>query len=113
MTSQAPYSAAFAITGTNIDTRSIPESYILLRHIEKVSLADAMTQPEMVANMISPHSPAIMIENLGVLVTGPNLLQAYDRLEVAELSARSLIEAKALGGLKPLTDEEINRLNWL
>jgi len=113
MTSQAPYSAAFAITGTNIDTRSIPESYILLRHIERVSLADAMAQPEMVADMISPQSPAIMIDNLGVLVTGPNLLQAFDRLEVAEFSARSLVEAKALGGLKPLTDAEINRLNWL
>jgi len=113
MTSQAPYSAAFAITKTNIDTRSIPESYILLRHIERVSLADAMTQPEMVADMISPQSPAIIIDNLGVLVTGPNLLQAFDRLEVAEFSARSLVEAKALGGLKPLTDAEINRLNWL
>jgi L-fuculose-phosphate aldolase len=113
MTSQSPYSTAFAITDANIDTRSIPESYILLRHIGRVSLADAMQNPEMVANMISPQSPAIMIENLGVLVTGPNLLQAYDRLEVTEFSARSLIEAKSLGGLKPLTDEEVKRLAFL
>jgi len=113
MTSQSPYCTAFAITGTSIDTRSIPESYILLRHIERVSLAEAMQEPERVANLISAQSPALMIENLGVLVTGANILQTFDRLEVAEFSARSLIEAKSLGGLKPLTDQEIERLNWL
>jgi len=113
MTSQSPYCTAFAITGTSIDTRSIPESYILLRHIERVSLAEAMQEPERVANLISTQSPALMIENLGVLVTGANILQTFDRLEVAEFSARSLIEAKSLGGLKPLTDQEIERLNWL
>lgn len=113
MTSQSPYCTAFAITGTPIDTRSIPESYILLRHIERVSLAEAMQEPDRVANMISAQSPALMIENLGVLVTGSNIMQTFDRLEVAEFSARSLIEAKSLGGLKPLTDQEIERLNWL
>ena len=113
MTSQAPYVTAFAVTGTVIDTRSIPESYMLLRQIPHVSLADALQQPQDVAAMISSQSPAILIENLGILVTGDNILQAYDRLEVAEFSARSLIEAKALGGLKPIDDVELARLNYL
>lgn len=113
MTSQAPYVTAFAVTGTPIDTRSIPESYMLLRHIPQVSLADAMQQPEEVAAMISPKSPALLIENLGILVTGNNILNAFDRLEVAEFSARSLVEALSLGGLKPINDQEIARLNWM
>lgn len=113
MTSQAPYVTAFAVTGKAINTRSIPESYMLLRNIPQVSLADAMKNPGEVAAIISPQSPAILIENLGILVTGSNILHAYDRLEVAEFSARSLIEAMELGGLKPINDQEIARLNWM
>ena len=113
MTSQAPYVTAFAVTGTPIDTRSIPESYMLLRTIPQVSLADALQQPEEVAGLISRQSPALLIENLGILVTGENILHAFDRLEVVEFSARSLIEAKALGGLKPIDDQEIARLNFM
>lgn len=113
MTSQAPYLTAFAVTGTSIDTRSIPESYMLLRHIPLVTLADALQQPQDVAGLIGNQSPALLIQNLGILVTGSNALQAYDRLEVAEFSARSLIEAQVLGGLRPIKDQEIARLNWL
>jgi L-fuculose-phosphate aldolase len=113
MTSQPPFCTAFAVTGKSINTRSIPESYMLLRTIQHASLMDALVDPQKVAALISEQSPALLLENLGILVTGSNILQAFDRLEVAEFSARSLIEAESLGGLKPINDDEIARLNWL
>ena len=113
MTAQPPFCTAFAVTGQIIDTRSIPESYMLLRTIQQASLLDALKNPQIVASLISESSPALLLENLGILVTGKNILQAYDRLEVSEFSARSLVEASALGGLKPINPEEIARLNWL
>ncbi len=113
MTAQPPFCTAFAVTGKPIDTRSIPESYMLLRTIQHASLMDALEEPKKVAALISEQSPAVLLENLGVLVTGENILKAYDRLEVTEFSARSLIEANTLGGLKPIHEDEIARLNWL
>ena len=40
----------------------------------------------------------------------PGLLQTFDRLEVAEFSANSLVMAASIGPLKPMGDEEIDEL---
>ncbi len=113
ITAQAPYSTAFAVTGTTLDTRSIPESYMLLRTVAHSNLDQVINHPDQVAQLITKETPAIMLGNLGICVTGENILKAYDRLEVSEMNARSIIEAQTLGGLKPISDEEIHRLNWL
>ena len=49
----------------------------------------------------------MMVENNCVIVTGSNLLQAFDRLEVLESTAHSLINASSLGGLDRISDEEV------
>jgi L-fuculose-phosphate aldolase len=54
--------------------------------------------------------PAVMLANDSVIVTGDSLLQTFDRLEVAEFSAKSLIMAASLGELSPITDEEVEDL---
>lgn len=43
-------------------------------------------------------------------MTGDQLINTFDRLEVADFSARSLILAAPLGKLNPITDEEIEEL---
>ena len=45
-----------------------------------------------------------------MVVTGDKLINTFDRLEVADFSARSLILAAPLGNLKPITDAEIEDL---
>jgi len=45
-----------------------------------------------------------------VLTVGENVLQAFDRLEVAEFSAKSLLETAVLGQMAPIGDEEIRDL---
>ena len=55
-------------------------------------------------------SPAILLSNDSILVTGDQLLNTFDRLEVAELSAKSLIMGMSIGALHPITDEEVEAL---
>ena len=44
------------------------------------------------------------------MVTGDKLINTFDKLEVADFSARSLVMAAPVGKLNPITDEEIEDL---
>lgn len=98
----------FAVTGEPFDSRTIPESYILLRDIPKIPFGSSFMQPAMVADLFVPKTPIILVENDCVIVTGSSLLNAFDRLEVAEYSAKALISAKSLGEVVVINDEQIN-----
>ena len=49
----------------------------------------------------------MLVENDSVIVTGGSLLQAFDRLEVMELTANSILESQSLGSIVHISDEEI------
>lgn len=55
-----------------------------------------------------PRSYIINIDS--VLVTGDNLLGTFDKLEVAELSVKSLTMGASLGKLVPINDEQVEDL---
>ncbi len=104
------HAMAFAVTDAAFDPRTIPESYILLRDIKKVPYKDIYLDPEGVAKQFGPANPAMMVENNCVIVTGDSLLQAFDRLEVMESTAHSIINSAALGSIVHITDEEVEDL---
>ncbi len=110
MTAQCPNATAYAITDAAFDSRTIPESYILLRDVPVLPFREFYTQPNRVADAISLSSPVLIVRNDCVLVVGTDLLNAFDRLEVAEFSARSLIDTQLLGPLVPIGDVEIQDL---
>lgn len=101
---------AFAVTEEQFDSRTIPESYILLRHIQKLPFGSTFMQPAMVADMLIPSNPISLIENDCVIVTGSSLLNAFDRLEVAEYSAKALIASKSLGDVVIINDDRIDEI---
>lgn len=107
MTAQSPNATAYAITAANFDSRTIPESFILLRDIPLVPFKTLYTQAESVAEMVSLGTPVLLVENDCVLAVGTDILNAFDRLEVADYSARSLIDTAVLGQLVPIGDVEI------
>ena len=43
-------------------------------------------------------------------MTGSGLLEAFDRLEVAEFTARSLLMSRSLGELSRISDRQIDEL---
>jgi len=110
MTAQSPNATAYAITTAVFDSRTIPESFILLRDIPLVPFKTLYTQAEAIAEMVSLSSPVLLIQNDCVLTVGTDILNAFDRLEVAEFSARSLIDSVYLGDLVPIGAGEIQDL---
>ncbi len=110
ITTQSPNATAFAITGQTLDTRTIPESYILLKDIPVVPYGGQLGQGRGVVEALSPETPIVLIQNDAILVTGQSLLDAFDRLEVAEFSARSLIGSLALGKMVPIGETDIEAL---
>jgi len=51
-----------------------------------------------------------MIENDSMIITGNSLIQVFDRLEVAEFSARALLDALVLGVFNPINDDRVEEL---
>jgi L-fuculose-phosphate aldolase len=101
---------AFGVSGATIDTRTIPESLVVVRRPAIVGFAAQFADPESLADAVSPQQPVAILENNGVLVTGRDVLEAYDRLEVLESTAEALINARAVGTLAPLPDDVIRAL---
>jgi len=62
---------------------------------------------EEIFEKLSSGIPAVLIANDSVLVTGNSLLQAFDRLEVAEMTAMSLILGRSLGKVNPISDNDV------
>ena len=102
-----PAIMAFAVTDESFDSRTIPESYILLRNIQKLPFGSSFMQQGMVADLLVESNPIVMVENDCVIVTGNSLLNAFDRLEVAEYSAKALISSKSLGPVVMIDDSQI------
>lgn len=110
MMAQSPSAIVYAISSSTFDTKSIPESYILLRDIPVIPYGTQYTNPEMIAGAISARVPVALIQNDGIMTTGESILQAFDRLEVAEFSAKSLIDTVNIGELVPIGPSEIRDL---
>jgi len=98
------------VTPVAFDSRTIPESYILLRDVPKVAFDMLYGNPEGVARSITERSPVLLIENDCVLTTGRNVLQAFDRLEVLEYSARALLDLPRLGSLQAIDEDRIREI---
>lgn len=107
---QAPNCMAFALTGTPFDDRTIPESWIMLQDIPILPFGSHFYGNQQITEVLGPEHPVIIIENDSILVTGKDLLHAFDRLEVAEFSARSLIQSKPLGKMVPINEKQIEEL---
>ena len=106
----APYVMTFAVTDCEFDSRTIPESYIMLRDVKKIPFGASFMQPDMVADMFDPMTPILIAENDCVIVTGSSLINAFDKLEVMEYSAKAIVSSKTLGDIVAITDEEVKDL---
>lgn len=102
---------AFGITRTPLDSRTIPESYIMMRDIVRVPFGTPFTDPKSISDKIGERTPVVLVENDCIITTGNSLIKAFDRLEVAEFTAKTVINAKSIGEIKSISDEEIETIN--
>ena len=96
---RSPSIMAFGVTGERFDTLTIPESYVLLRHVARLPFGSTFLDPEKAAATFTRETPVALVENDCVIVTGGSSLAAFDRLEVAEYSARALVACRSLGSV--------------
>ncbi len=101
---------AFSVTDARFDTRTIPESYVFLRDVAQVPYGVQYQDNGEIANYVSASSPTAILENDGVLVTGSDILHAFDLLEVLESTAESVINAKSIGAVSVMPDSVIDEL---
>ncbi len=104
------HAMAFAVSNTKFDPRTIPESYILLRDVKRLPYGEIYTEQEKTAREFDAAHPAVMVDNECVIVTGETLLKAFDRLEVMESTAHSIINSSAIGNIVHISDQEVEDL---
>jgi L-fuculose-phosphate aldolase len=110
ITAQCPSAMAYAVTGHPLDSKTIPESYVVLRNIPFIPYGQPYSAPEKVSAVLSRNSPAVLIQNDTLLTTGVTLHQAFDRLEVADFTAFSLLSTLHIGPLVPIGEGELREL---
>ena len=101
---------AYSVTDAAFDTRTIPESYVFLRDVNRVPYGVQYHNDGKIADFISPASPAAILDNDGVLVTGSSVLDAFDRLEVLESTSEAVINALAIGEVAVMPKSVIDEL---
>ena len=106
---QTPSLMGYCCTEEKFDVRTIPESWIFLQDVPKFPFGSQYDNLNALAEEFKVR-PCVMLENDSVIVTGDKLINTFDRLEVADFSARSLIMAAPVGKLNPITDAEIDEL---
>lgn len=108
---QPPHIMAFAVTDAEFDARLIPESYIMLKNVRKFPFGTTFMQSDMLSDEISIKNPVCIIENDCVITAGTSPLNAFDRLEVMEYSAKSVIDTAHIGqSVVKITPDEVKEI---
>lgn len=101
---------AFAVAGADFDARLIPESYIMLRDVTRLPYA-SVADFDAVASALSVNAPVAVIDNECAITIGKNITKAFDRMEVLEYSARSVLLAKPVAPIQPIEGAEVEEIN--
>jgi L-fuculose-phosphate aldolase len=100
----------FAIANVEFDARLIPESYIMLKDVKRLPYA-AIGDYDLIADALTTSCPVTIIDNEGIIAIGKNTLKAFDRLEVCDYSARSVLLAKSAANIKPINEEQVKEID--
>lgn len=105
------FATAFAIAGIPLSAPIMPEAVIALGcvPIAKYGTPSTAEIPDAVEEWL-PYYDAVLLENHGALSFSVDLLAAYHKMESLEFYAELLYKARALGGPKELSQDQVQRL---
>lgn len=106
-----PSIMAFAVTDRPFDSRTIPESYLMLRRVPLLPFGSSFLEAERTAGLFTPDVPVALVKNDCVIAAGASLLNAFDRLEVAEFSARAILASAGLGEIVKITEGQMAEID--
>ena len=106
-----PVATGFAVARRALDEPVLPEVIATLGTVPLAEYATPGTG-EIGASLLPflPNHDAILLANHGVVAFGPDLEEAYFRLERVEQAARILLAARLLGRISTLEQEDVLRL---
>ena len=110
MIAHPPNLMAFNITEKILNSRIIPEAYILMRDMQSLPFKAPVENHSQVVDMLSESTPLLMVQNNGIIVTAETLLKVFDRLEVAEYTAKAVLGAYRIGNVRIMDDDVIEDL---
>ncbi len=106
-----PYATGFAVAGIPLDQCILPEVIVSLGGVPIAEYGlpgtDELFTP--VLKYLKDHD-AFLLENHGALTIGPDILNAYHKMETLEHFAHILFVAKALGRVNVLGQEDVHDL---
>ena len=106
-----PLATAFTVAGISLAQCVIPEVVLTMGSIPTTEYATPSTEQgrRAVRELIRTHD-ALILDRHGTLTVGPDLINAYRRLEKVEHAAQVTLAARQLGNVQTLPVEEVRRL---
>jgi L-fuculose-phosphate aldolase len=106
-----PVSTGFASAGRALDVALLPEVVLCLGCVPLApyGLPGTNELSEAIQPFIVKYD-AVLMQNHGVVTCGNDLYNAFFRMETVEHFARIALVAEVLGGAKPLTRVEVDKL---
>lgn len=105
------HATAFAVAGRALDACLLPEVIVSLGCVPLAPYATPATDelPGAVGPVCEGHD-AFLLENHGAVAVGDDPLHAVEKLETVERLAEITWLAEALGGARPLSRDQVERL---
>jgi L-fuculose-phosphate aldolase len=106
-----PTATGFAAAGVELNECVLPEVIVGLGRVPITRYATPGT-PELAESLdplIAEHD-ALLLENHGAVTVGPDVIQAHQKMETVEHSARILLVARLMGGARPLPTARVEEL---
>jgi len=106
-----PITTGFAVANIPLDFKTLPEIIISLGVIPLARYGTPSTSElsDSIAELVLCHD-AILLANHGAITLGPDVMSAYYKMEAVEHFAKISLTAHQLGGMKPLGEQEIKKL---
>jgi len=107
-----PHAVAMTIADIDLQMPVIPEIIVTIGGIPTAPFGTPGTPelPETIREIIS-CSDTVLMKNHGSVTVGPNIMDAFKKLDMLEHTARILwLAHMARGGLAPLPDESVRKL---
>jgi L-fuculose-phosphate aldolase len=106
-----PTATGFATAGIALDEPLVAEVVVTFGGIPLAAYGTPGTKE--LADSLTPYIPghdAILMANHGVVTCGPDLLNAYMKMEKVEHYAKVVAVARQLGAGRPLSPEDVRKL---
>jgi len=106
-----PTATGFAVAGIPLQEMIMPEVIISLGTVPIADYGTPSTEeiPTAVRKYLDCYD-GILLENHGALTVGSDLFNAYFKMETIELAAKINLTARQLGGVKEISQENVEKL---